>query len=364
VSGNNSPSMRARKMFAWTLTGALLFSTISGARVAVAEIDPAEQAAMNALIKRKEANAKEKARIDHEIAILEAKINKKPPPPEAPAKSLLQKFAEEYNVKIAQSLTDKNKNTLPAMFQYVHPDNGNDSAQIDIALSVSHDVENPWRIPISAGLTSEYHYNNAARKLQDSLALGGKIDAVLGPNTEYGQLVRGSIAYKRDNLVSGEGVLADLIWFVSIPGLHLGGFQWNWGNFLTGRIEPFLGLQDESGNGASTTFKDGNRFSLRAGISLKASLFPSYLANRLDLDISESYWRHLTTSGGFNLYSKDQAYFVESVTYWLNTGSDPNGRLQDNEKHFGISANYTYGDNPSTSQFDADTWTFGLSVLF
>lgn len=329
-----------------------------------AEISPDDQAAMNALIKKKEANAKEKAEVDKEIAKLEAKINGKPPPPEKPPKNVLQKFAEEYNLKIAQSLTDKNKNTLPALFQYIHPAEGADSAQIDMALSLSHDIENPWKVPLSAGATAEYHYNNAATKLQDSLALGGKLDAVFGPNTEYGQLVRGAVAYKRDNLVSGEGVLADLMWFVSIPGWHIGDFQWQWGNFLIGRIEPVLGLQEEAGNGASAAFKSGNRFSARAGISLKASLFPDYLANRLDLDISESYWRHISTTGVFDFYSRDQSYFVGSLTYWLNTGSDPSGKLQDKEKHFGVSAKYTYGDNPSTSQFDADMWTFGLSILF
>jgi hypothetical protein len=319
---------------------------------------------MNALIKRKEANAKEKAQIDRDIAILEAKINHKPPPPETPPKNLLQQFASEYQLTVAQSLTDKNKNTLPALFQYAHPSDGDDSAQIDVALSVSHDIDNPWRLPLSAGLTSEYHYNNAPTKLQDSLALGGKLDAVLGPNTEYGQLVRGWVAYKRDTVASGEGLLADMLWFVAIPGLHIGGFQWKWGSFFLGRIEPFLGLEAETGSGASSTFRDGNRFSSRAGVSLKAALFPDFLANRLELDISESYWRNISTSGGFDLYSRDQSYFVACVTYWLNTGSDPSGKLQDEEKHFGISAKYAYGDNPSTSQFDADLWTFGLSILF
>ena len=72
----------------------------------------------------------------------------------------------------------------------------------------------------------------------------------------------------------------------------------------------------------------------------------------------------MSTSGVFDLYSRDQTYFVESLTYWFNTASDPSGKLQDKEKHFGISAKYAYGDNPSTSQFNADTWTFGLSILF
>jgi hypothetical protein len=328
------------------------------------EINPADQEAMSALIKKKEANTKEKAQIEREIAVLEAKIEHRPPPPEKSPTNVLQDFASEYNLKIAQSLTDKNKIALPALFQYVHPAKGGDGAQIDIALSLSHDINNPGRIPLSAGFISEYHYNNAPTKLQDALAVGGKLDAVLGPNTEYGQLVRGSVAYKRDNLVSGDGVVADLIWFVSIPQWHVGDFYWKWGNLLVGRVEPFVGLQEEFGNGASMAFKNGNRFSSRVGISLKASLFPDYLANRLDLDISESYWRHMITSGGFDLYSSNQAYFVAALTYWLNTGSDSGGKLQDKEKHFGISAKYTYGDNPSTSQFDADMWTFGLSVLF
>jgi len=323
-----------------------------------AEINPADQEAMSALIKKKEANAKEKAQIDKEIAILEAKIDHKPPPPENPPINYLQKFATDYNLKIAQSLTDKNKIALPALFQYVHPAHGGDSAQIDIALSLSHDIGS-----LAAGFTSEYHYNNASTKLQDSLALGGKLDAVFGPNTRDGQLVRGAVAYKRDNLVSGDGVIADLVWFVAIPGWHIGDFYWEWGNFLVGRVEPFVGLQEEFGNGAKA-FKDGNRVSSRVGISLKASLFPDYLANRLDLDISESYWRHMQTSGGFDLYEKNQAYSVASLTYWLNTGSDSSGKLSDKEKHFGVSAKYTYGDNPSTSQFDADMWTFGLSILF
>jgi len=331
-----------------------------------ADPSAADQEAMNALIKRKEANAKEQKQIARDIAVLEAKIDNKPPPPEVSPTNRLQEFATLYNLKIAQSLTDKNKNTLPALFQYVHPANGKDNAQIDIAVSLSHDIfeDNSWRLPLSAGFTSEYHYNSAATKLQYSFALGGKLDAVFGSNTEFGQLVRGSAAYKRDNLVSGEGVLADLIWFISILQWHVGDFQWKWGGFLLGRIEPFLALQDEAGNGASSNFKDGNRFSARAGISLKASLFPDDLGNRLDLDTSVSYWRHVSTSGGFDLYSRDQTYFAESLTYWLNTGTDPRGKLEDKEKHFGISVKYAYGDNPSTSQFNADTWTFGLAILF
>jgi hypothetical protein len=331
-----------------------------------AEIDPADLAAMKTLVAKKEANEAEAKKIARDIAVLQAKIDHKPPPPETPPADVLQKFVTDYNLKVTRSLTDKNTSTLPALFQYVHPENGNDSAQIDMAISLSHDIPMrlPWSLPLSAGLTSEYHYNNAPMKLQDSLAIGGKLDAVFGPDTESGQLVRGSVAYKRDNLVSGEGVLADLTWFVAIPGLSIGDFFFKFPPFLEGRIEPFLALQEESGNGASKAFKDGDRFSGRAGVSLKANLFPDYFANRLSLDSSVIYWRHFVTSGGFDLYARDQGYFVESLTYWLNTGSDPSGKLQDKEKHFGISVSYAYGDNPTTSQFDADTWTFGLAILF
>jgi hypothetical protein len=330
------------------------------------QIDPADQKAMEALQRKKEAIAKEKAQIDKDIAKLEAKIEHKPPPPETPRKDPLQEFATEYKLRIAQSLTDKNKVALPALFQYVHPVNGGDSAQVDVALSIGHDFAS-FPTPLgtgSWGLTSEYHYNNAPAKLQDSLILGGKLDFALGSSTKNGQWVRTAVSYKHDNLVSGDGVVADLLWFVSIPQWHIGDFYWKWGNVLAGRVEPFVGLQDEFGNGASKAFKDGNRFSARAGIALQVEMFPDYLANRLALSVSEGYWGHMQRSGGFDLYATNQSYFEVALTYWLNTGSDPSGKLQDKDKHFGFTAKYTYGDNPSTSQFDANTWTFGLSVLF
>jgi hypothetical protein len=326
--------------------------------------DVTDQAEMKALVQKRDRAAAEQDTLNKQIAALESKINHQPPPTENAPKNPIQNIASEYNLKVGQSLIDKNKTTLPALFQYTHQSHGKDSAQVDAGISVSHDIDNSFEIPLSVGLTSEYHYNNVASQRQNNLAIGGMFDAVLGPSTEYGQLIRASAMYKHDDVISGDGLQAGLLWFVAIPELHIGDFYWNWNNIVAGRIEPTIGLQYETGNGASAAFKDGDRFAFEAGISIKMALLPDYFANRLELNLGVNYWNNIATSGGYNGYLQNQMYYVEGVTYWLNTGSDPTGKLGDKEKNFGISVQYTDGNNPSTSDFRANRLTLGLAIQF
>lgn len=173
-------------------------------------------AKMKELVKqRDEARAKAKA-LDLEIAKLARSGDGKPPIPEpTEGEEQLNPFQlpEDFNLKIRQTLTDKNKNSLPGLLQYSHPGNGDDSYLIDLGVSLDRDIGRG----ISLGLTTEYHYNSASGKLKDTLTAGLQLDAVVGPDTEHAQLFRASASYKRDNLVSGEGAQADILWFPSMP---------------------------------------------------------------------------------------------------------------------------------------------------
>ena len=337
-----------------------------------------DQARMNELVKqRDEARAKAKA-ADKEIAALAAKMNGTPVPPEPPegASAEINPFAipQQYNLKIRQTLADKNKNSLPALLQYTHPGNGSDSYLVDMGVSLSHDLL-LGNAPASAGLAAEYHYNSASGKLKDSFSAGLTLDAELGSDTKHAQLVRATASYKRDNLVSGEGAQGEILWYPSLSprvdetgtasSFAFGGFYVPIGDFFKGRIEPYIGLQGETGNGASKDFKDGDRFSGHSGVSLKGVLLPKVFANRLELNTSVDYWRHFTTSGGFEQYDDDQLYYSAAATYWFDTfDKNKNGLLDEDEKHFGITVRYVNGDNPTEGDFNADTWTIGFAIQF
>ncbi len=289
-------------------------------------------------------------------------------------------FLEKRGLKVRRSVKDKAQGALPATFQFTRTPNAKDSRAADVGVSIEGDV--PWDLRIgqmSWGLFAEYHHLSETKVIQDgvvkglangkdSLLLGGSADLVTrAAHADDAHLFRSTLAYKRDKIVSGEGLLTDLSWLPYFPnhgiGNHWGYEQTN--GWIEGRIEPFVGLQYEEGNGAKG-FRDGTRFSARAGFNLGLRLLPAYLGNRLTLDSKLMFWDHLDTKGVYSSYDDEQWYLASSLTYWFYTPgkASTSEKLAEEDQHLGISVGYTWGDNPEEGQLDADILTFGLSIKY
>ena len=284
------------------------------------------------------------------------------PVKEEKAKALYE-FAKSHQLKVRRTLKEGKENTQPALFQYTHPSDGNDSWSSDIGLSFGKTIPG---LPVDWALMGEYHYNTLAKALSDSLLAGGRLGGLIGDVNRLGAEWVLDASYKRDNLVAGEGFLAGLNLFPAIPSMNIGGIYFPIGkstDYFNGRLEPSIGAEFESGNGASDKFRGGERVSLRAGLSLNGVLFPRYFGQRIELSNSLSYWGNVSTSGFYDSYDDNQLLYVGSLTYWLNSLNplDESGILQ---KHFGITIRYVNGNNPIEGAFDQNVWTFGFSIQF
>lgn len=381
--------LRLNARFPFAQARVLLISLVAGAALPVSSAPPAE-------VPETAAESAELTQLNQEIADLEAKLKAKkdrkavvkkaitdrtspPSPSPLPIPTLpgddklaasFAEFRSEYHFVMRQSVIPKAGNEEPALFQYTMPAQGDDSWLADVGIGIAHDwkgfmpaLSPTWK------LGADYHYNDAAGALKDSFAAGGGINFLIGKGTEYSQPVALEAGYKRDNLVSGEGITGSLTWRPTFPGVSGEYFQ-RWTSFLNGRVVPYLGVETESGDGLLKKFKDGERWSAIAGITVAGELFPNWLGNRLEVSTTLAYWNHFSTSGGYDAYDDNQAYFSGLLTYWLDRGKpqpdsgEPAKGLAPEEKHFGLTVKYVHGDNPGTGEFEADVWTFGLSVKF
>lgn len=272
-------------------------------------------------------------------------------------------FREEYQLKVRQSVFDKGGLEEPALFQYTMPASGSDSWQADVGISLAHDIgidlpgRPSWRV------LGDYHYNEAKGSLKDTVVAAAGLDFLFGGDTGTAQAVSLEGGYKRDNLVSGEGITGSLVWYPTVEVHGIGDF-WKPFGPVTARLKPYLGVEGESGNGGIKRFPSGERWSGKAGLSLIGLVLPEHLGNRLETSLNFGWWYHFATSGGYDAYEDSQEYFSATITYWLDRGKEDGQTLAPEEKHFGLSAKYSYGDNPAKGEFDADVWTFGLSIRF
>jgi hypothetical protein len=275
-------------------------------------------------------------------------------PPAAPAveKEPLDKLAEV--LKLRQTLKDPSLADLPARLNYAHPAHGNDTIAIDagVALNVFKALNAPDEIRETTTLDvfAEYHKTNSTTSPADTLLGGAQFKHNLGHFGEWGNWLGGDASFKRDDIVSGRGVFAEIFYYPYNKSLGV------YSNQTLGQIEysinPNIGLQYETGNGASRKFTSGDRVSLKAALNLTITFpFPSVLDRRLEWSNTINVWTHLSTTGGFDIYDRDQHYAQSSVNLYL-----------DQAKQVALGLDYTYGDNLTTNQFDVSTWAFSFKA--
>lgn len=334
------------------------------------EPSPEYQAEMNPLIQKEQALREALDALHKQQEAVDKKYGMgKPASPSFPAGEAPSKWyetlEEDFNLRIRHTL-DANSDDFaePALFTFTHPASGSDTWAADVGLGMGRQVQGT---DIDWLLQSEYHYSDGSSP-NDTFTAGVGLEGGLGKRytrsdrPALGANWKWEANYKRDNLIAGESFATAVNLFPMIGALRLGGYMiGNDGcHWFKGQIEPFLGAEFEAGNGASDAFRQGERFTLRAGLTAKGYLFPSRFGERIELTTKISYWANVTTSGLYELYDDNQLWFTGSLTYWLDT-RDKNDKLH---KHFGITARYENGDNPVKGIFDQDVITLGFAVKF
>ncbi|MCW1926551.1 hypothetical protein OKA05_28625 [Luteolibacter arcticus] len=280
-----------------------------------------------------------------------------------------QYLTEEKKVKfqVRQSVRDSLKTANPATFSFTRTKDGKDVRSADLGVSFEQDI---CETDFAWGLLGEYHHLTKSRTKTDdrgvdSLFLGGSLDWNAFFIGEETQRIRGTLAYKRDKIYTGEGLITDVSLYPALPQYCIGNEFTLIPRVVTAVVEPVFGLQYEEGNGAKG-FRDGDRISAKASLNLGLILLPEHLGNRLTLDNKLTFWEHFDTSGDYGRYDEQQWFLNSTLTYWFDTRSSKNKTdiLQPDEQHIGLSAGLKWGDNPEEGQQDTDTMTLGISVKY
>jgi hypothetical protein len=288
-------------------------------------------------------------------------------------------------LKLRQTLQDPSLADLPAKVSYLHPDKGGDTIAVDVGLDLNilkaltlilpketaQTEVNPIRVATLLDALMEYHRSTSATSPVDTLLAGVQVQRNLGNIGNWGNWLNASTTYKGDNLVSGDGLLADISYYPSYPFGDYPYTEWpadgssssRFGIYTISRltlgswkldylIKPNVGFQFETGNGASSKFTSGDRVSLKGALNLTLYPFPTTpTLNGLQWSNTINYWSHLSTTGGFDQYDRNQYFFQSSLNFYF-----------DQAKQVAVGVDYTYGDNLTINQFDTNTWTISFKA--
>ena len=138
----------------------------------------------------------------------------------------IQEFVERYQISLRQSVIDRNAIEKPAMFQFVHPSDGEDSYSIDFGLSASLFPKESELVPAQhwfIGPTVEYHRQTQIKKEQDNFQAG--LTAIWIPvdiSEGSGHFIQASLKYKDDRKGVGEGFLWKARVYTAVGKISLG----------------------------------------------------------------------------------------------------------------------------------------------
>lgn len=275
-------------------------------------------------------------------------------------KDPIEKLADV--VKLRQTLKDPALAELPAKLSYTQPADGNNTIAIDSGVDVdlfrALNVSNAIRQTTKLDAFAEYHKNSGSTPPVDTLLIGvqskhnlGRFDLGQG----FGKLsnwIAGDASFKRDDIVSGKGFFGEIFYYPYNKSLGVNSYQsFKSLPLIEYLINPNVGFQYETGNGASTKFTSGDRVSFRAALTLTVDPFPKELNHRLEWSNTISWWSHMTTSGGFNQYDRNQYFYQSSLNLYFDTA-----------KQVALGVDYTNGDNLNTNQFDTNSWTLSFKA--
>jgi len=247
------------------------------------------------------------------------------------------------DLKVAQSLTDKNVAGKPARIQVTIPENGDRVYSVDAGVGYTHTVSVNLEKNRQTDLTfgGEYHRNTATDKPKDSTIVALRLDQIRGDIAEHDDPIVFpgiGINFKKDRVKGTESIVpsVDITWR-SIRfriGDVIGrdgpvGFEW----------QPTFGTEIEFVNKADANNPTGRIG--RAWGSLDANLYPAWgaIRSRLQLAGTLRLWQDYAKSSRIDT-GRDRHYLRKlSLNYFF-----------DEENRFGIGVDRVSGENPSEGE--------------
>lgn len=257
------------------------------------------------------------------------------------------------DLKLRQSVADKNAITKPAVALVTWPEHGSATYSANAGLTWEFNLGKPdvdaksqWDL----GIVAEYHGNTNVEKKQDSrfagLSVSGLIGTVLEQSIQW--LPTLAVQYKGDRIADTDGLVIRGDVTVATRPLGIGRIV---GPRVFGvYYQPTIGTSYEWKDAPS----DESSSVLRASGSFDLVGFPlrDLFDDRLEVEASIVYWRDVTRTGAIE-GPKDNRLAQFGASYYLNSN-----------RNYGVILQYQDGSDPIKGLADQRFTQLSLAVQF
>jgi hypothetical protein len=258
---------------------------------------------------------------------------------------LLSACSAVKDLKVAQSLTDKNVASKPAQIQVTIPKDGDRTYVVDAGVGYTHSfpVNQEKKQQTDLTIGAEYHRNTVTDNPKDSTIASLRLDQIRGDITEHDDPITFpgiGLNFKKDRVKGTESIVPsfDITWRSNHfrIGDVIGrdgpvGFEW----------QPTLGTEVEFANKAEANNPTGRVG--RVWGSLDANLYPAWgaIRSRLQLAGTLRLWQDYAVTSRID-NGRDRHYLrTLSLNYFF-----------DDESRFAVGIDRVSGENPSEGEPD------------
>lgn len=242
------------------------------------------------------------------------------------------------DLKVAQSLKDKNVAGKPAIVQVTIPEDEDTTYAVDAGVGYSQTVSDSDRQQTDLTVGGEYHKNTVTDEPSDSTVVAVRFDQIWGDPATDSFLPGYGVNFKKDKIKKTESLVPTVDFTLTSKKFGIGrvigrdgpvGFEWQ--PSLGAELEQIIEAGDDKPTGRVG----------RGWVSLDTNLYPLWFAikGRLQLAASLRVWQDFAESERLD-DGNDQHYLrTYSVNYFF-----------DEEQRFGIGVDRVSGENPSEGE--------------
>jgi hypothetical protein len=278
-------------------------------------------------------------------------------------------------IKLQQSVFDKDAFAKPASISYTHAGGASSSFAVDAGLGVELQPRFfPWGETLSSSLGLDYHRNSTVGALKNLLQVGGQFEDTRGFAATSGFALDtvGDVAYKVNRVKHVDSIEGSLKMHpvITFEKMGLSGLSFlNTDNFhRTGcarwRWEPFFGAQYENAVQSGSTTESGRHLLITYGAELFLQPFYRSMGKKVEVTASYKGWQPFSQTGVY-AEERNSSFFEAQITYLfvesnpIKIGAETNGTLD-----MGLTLKYQNGDNLETGDKHLDVFTVALTSRF
>jgi hypothetical protein len=278
-------------------------------------------------------------------------------------------------VKLQQSVFDKDAFAKPASISYTHSGGGSSSFALDAGLGIEMQPRFfPWGETLSSSFGLDYHRNTTAGALKNLFQAGAQFEDTLGFAASSGLTLdtAGDVAYKVNRVKHVDSIEGSIkvhpvftfekmglagLSFLNTDNFHRTGCaRWRW--------EPFIGAQYESAVQSGSATDSGRHLLITYGAELLLQPFYSTLGKKIEMTASYKGWQPFSQTGVY-AGERNSSFFEAEITY-LFVESNPIkvGAKTSETLDMGLTLKYQNGDNLETGDKHLDVFTVALTSRF